>query len=142
VVAEELVWIASADRAYVAAEANAFLVAWLDALPCRVVNRPSPLSLCGPVWGARHWGAAAARARVAWADRDGRDVHEVVVVGDDCIGARSPADETAARALAREARVELLGVSFAGDCACAATTRPPLEDERVRRALLERLLHG
>jgi hypothetical protein len=140
VIAEELAWIAAADRAYVAAEANAFLVAWLDALPCRVVNRPTPLSLCGPMWGASHWAAAAARAGVAWADRDGDSVHDVVVVGDACVGARSTAEEDEARALARAARLELLGVSFAGERPCAATTRPPLDGERVRRLLLERLL--
>lgn len=142
VLAEELVWIAPEDRVYVAAEANAFLVAWLDALPCLVVNRPTPLSLCGPAWGPLHWAAAAAHAEVPWAERDAREEHEVVVVAGDCVGARSRAEERAARALAQAARVELLGVTFADGRACAATPRPSLADEAVRSALLERLLGG
>ena len=68
VVAEELAWIDPADRSYVAAEANAFLVAWLDAIPCRVVNRPTATSLAGPSWGPLQWAAAAGRAGVRWAE--------------------------------------------------------------------------
>jgi hypothetical protein len=140
VVAEELGWIAAADRAYVAAESNAFLLAWLDALPCRVVNRPTPLSLCGPAWGSRHWAAAASRAGVSWREPDGGDVRDVYVVGARCIGARSAREERAALELARSAGVELLGVSFSGGRACAAAARPPLEREDVRAALLDELL--
>jgi hypothetical protein len=142
VVAEELVWIDRADRAYVAAEVNAFLVAWLDAIPCPVVNRPTTTSLAGPAWGELHWAAAAARAGVAWGRSGDGDAHDVVACGEACIGARSSGDAAAARALAREAGVDLLGVRFDGECACAATPRPSLDDPEVREALLGRLLAG
>ena len=65
VLAEELGRIAADDRSYVAAELNAFLVAWLSALPSRVVNRPTPRSLCGPAWNRVQWQAAAAARRPA-----------------------------------------------------------------------------
>jgi hypothetical protein len=51
----ELLDIAPEEREYVAAEATAFLLAWLDALPCRVVNAPGPLCLCGPGWRREQW---------------------------------------------------------------------------------------
>jgi hypothetical protein len=43
------------DRAYVASEMNAFLLAWVSALKCPVLNRPSPESLCGPEWRLERW---------------------------------------------------------------------------------------
>jgi hypothetical protein len=135
VVAEELVWIDPVDRSYMAAEANAFLVAWLHQIPCLVVNRPTATSLCGPAWTPVHWAAAAAGANVAWAPQDRDDSHEVVVVGDRCVGARSPAEGSAACALAHAAGAELLGVRFAKDGACAATPMPPIDDD-VRGLLL------
>jgi hypothetical protein len=139
VLAEELDRLAAEDRDYVAAELNAFLVAWLAALPCPVVNRPTPRSLSGPGWTSLHWRAAAARAGVAWG-ADGGDRHDVVVCGGECVGARSDDEEGAARALAREAGVELLGLSFAGDGVCAATTQPRLDRDEVRGLVLESLL--
>jgi hypothetical protein len=51
----DLVDIAEHDRDYVAAEMHAFLVAWLSALGGRVVNRPTPRSLLGPLWPAEVW---------------------------------------------------------------------------------------
>ena len=57
----ELPHIAPVDRAYVAAELNAFLLAWLADLPCRVINRPTPLCLSGPGWRPEQWIHAAAR---------------------------------------------------------------------------------
>ena len=140
VVEEELVWIDPADRAYVAAEANAFLVAWLDAIPCPVVNRPTPTSLDGPAWGQLHWAVAAARAGVRWTMDEPSATHDVVVCGEACVGAHSPAEAADSRALAREAGVELLGVQFSERGACAATPRPGLEDAEVRAALLDHLL--
>lgn len=142
VVAEELAWIDPADRTYLAAEMNAFLVAWLHALPCTVLNRPTPTSLAGPVWGPLHWAAAAARAEVPWAaDADGA-THDVVVCGEICVGAASPAEEASARMLARAAAVELLGVRFSARGACAATPTPRLEDDDVREAVLHHLVPG
>lgn len=52
--------IVTADRAYVASEMRAFLLAWLDALPCRMLNRPTPVSLIGCGWHPEQWALAAA----------------------------------------------------------------------------------
>ena len=142
VVAQELAWIDPADRTYLAAEMNAFLVAWLHALPCAVVNRPTTTCLAGPAWGPLEWAAAAARADVPWApDVDGV-THEAVVCGETCLGAASPAEAAAARRLARAADVELLGVRFTAGGACSATPNPRLEDDDVREALLRHLVPG
>jgi hypothetical protein len=142
VVAQELAWIDPADRNYLAAEMNAFLVAWLHALPCAVVNRPTTTSLAGPAWGPLEWAAAAARADVPWdPDVDGA-THDAVVCGQTCIGAASPAEAAAACRLARAANVELLGVRFSARAACAATPTPRLDDDDVRRALLCHLMAG
>jgi hypothetical protein len=56
---EELIHVVPADRRYVAAEMNAFLLAWLTALPRPVVNRPSTTSLLGPHWRREQWVRAA-----------------------------------------------------------------------------------
>src|SRR5207248_5485047 len=45
---DELPQIIASDREYVAAEMSAFLRAWLAALPCPVINRPTPTALAGP----------------------------------------------------------------------------------------------
>jgi hypothetical protein len=138
IVAEELRWIDPADRGYVAREANAFLIAWLHAIPCPVINRPTATSLAGPAWSPLHWAAAAARAGVAWGPRSDDDgVHEVTVCAGACAGARSCEEAARARALADAAGVSLLGVHFAGAHACGATTMPDLSGHEVRDALLE-----
>jgi hypothetical protein len=46
----DLEHIAEPDRAYVAAEMHAFLLSWLTALRCPVLNRPAPACLAGPAW--------------------------------------------------------------------------------------------
>lgn len=58
----ELPHIAPDERAYVACEMTAFLVAWLSSLPCRVLNRPTPLNLAGPSWRPEQWSRAAVHA--------------------------------------------------------------------------------
>jgi hypothetical protein len=140
VLAEELTWIDVGDRAYVAAETNAFLVAWLSALTCPVVNQPTPASLCGPAWGRSHWAMAAARAGLKWAEESDDDLHDVFIAGEDCIGARSKTEAAGARALALFAQVELLGVRFVKKGVCGATARPRLDDQDVRAALLKHLV--
>jgi hypothetical protein len=40
----------SSHRKYVAAEFNAFLLAWLSAQSCPVLNRPTASCLSGPNW--------------------------------------------------------------------------------------------
>jgi hypothetical protein len=58
----ELVHIVIEDRAYVAAEMSAFLIAWLTELPCPVYNRPSAMCISGPGWQPAQWIYAAAAA--------------------------------------------------------------------------------
>jgi uncharacterized protein (DUF433 family) len=140
VLAEELGRIDPGDRIYVAAETNAFLVAWLSALPCAVVNRPTPRSLCGPAWDALHWRAAAARVGAAWSEtEDATEAHEVVVCGKGCLFARRAREAAIARALAREAGAELLGVRFQGERVSSVTVAPCLADGEVRARLLAHL---
>lgn len=57
----ELQHIATEDRGYVAAEMNAFLLAWLSELPCRVVNPPTATCLGGPGWRRAQWTHLASR---------------------------------------------------------------------------------
>lgn len=143
VVAEELRWIASGDRAYVAAEINAFLVAWLDALPvaCTVLNRPTATALCGPGWSQRQWQLAAAHAGVAWAPMRNRDEGEEVLF---CAGAThgrvSDARLLAGRALSDASGARLLALRFVGDRVAAVTSRPSLAGDDVAGIVLAHLL--
>ena len=50
------------DRRYVAAEMQAFLVAWLTEIPCPVLNAPTPISLAGPGWTSHRWTSLATEA--------------------------------------------------------------------------------
>jgi len=137
VMPEELKQIAREDRAYVAAETNAFLVAWLSALPCPVVNRPAANSLCGPAWDRLHWEVACARHRIEWAaGADTTEVTDVVLCGNDALFAKTARQARAATLLATEAKVELLGVRFRGDAVAGVTVAPPLANTSVREALL------
>jgi hypothetical protein len=141
VLAEELGRIHPADRPYVAAETNAFLVAWLHALRCRVVNRPTATSLCGPAWDKVHWQSAAGRIGVRWSDSaDASDAHEVVVCGRQCLFARDGEEAAMAAALSREAGTELLGVRFQRGKVSSVTVAPPLADAEVRACLLDHLV--
>jgi hypothetical protein len=135
----ELPGIVPEERAYVAAEMMAYLVAWLSSLPCRVLNRPSPLNLTGPSWHPEQWLREAKRAglptrrahRVAACFTDSAasrlpptaslDVAElpmsITVVGERCFGdsGEGPIDrrvEGGLRRLAAAARVELMTASF------------------------------
>jgi hypothetical protein len=140
VLSEELAWLDPGDRQYVAAETNAFLVAWLSSLPCPVVNRPTPTSLCGPAWDVLHWRSAASGAGVDWAEpEDSSTVHRVVMCGERCFFAATGRQEEIAHALAHAADVDLLAVSFRGDHVCAASVAPPLHHPEIRKHLLGHL---
>lgn len=60
----ELLGIRRRDRRYVSAELFAFLVWWLRALPCPVLNRPTPGCLNGPSWSEAQWANACRRAAI------------------------------------------------------------------------------
>jgi hypothetical protein len=159
VLQQELNYIAPADREFVAAEMNAFLVAWLTRLECRVLNRPRGTALCGPGWRPQQWALAAARigmqpASIQWKTPPrskparGRDSVpaplEIVVVGDRCFGNASEGEATDARRLAAAAGVGLLGVWLApakrGSRFIAATPLPGLSNAGVADAICEYLL--
>jgi hypothetical protein len=152
---EELVYVAPADRAYVSAEMSSFLVSWLSALQCPVLNRPVPSSLAGPSWGPEQWAALAAvagmrvqplRRSVRW----GTDVAlrppalgstSLTIVGKRCFGEAHPALRTQARRLADFAQVDLAGVHFSSgdeDAHFAGVNLfPPIVDVDVAGAVLE-----
>lgn len=143
VLAEELTSLTPSDRSYAAAETNAFLVAWLTSLRCRVVNRPTTTSLCGPAWDAIHWRSAAAAAGVDWVtENDDSAIERVVVCGTQCFFATTGKQKAAARALAHAAGVDLLSVSFRGDRPCGACVVPPLDHPEVREFLVSHLLEA
>jgi len=126
----ELSHIVPEDRAYMASEMTAFLIAWLTRLSCPVLNRPTPTSLLGPSWRPEEWVHAAARAGIPV-----RPIHRrvllsarpepsapaspseppscaVTVVGDRWFGPVDPALAARARRLADIARVDLLTAYF------------------------------
>jgi hypothetical protein len=150
---DELVHLEAEDRAYVAAETTAFLLAWLTALPCRVVNRPSPLSLLGPRWRREEWVRAAVhlgipavptRRSVGTVEEpgpeDGARPAPAVVVGDGWFGDVAPELGERALRLARHAGVDLLEAWFDDpeergrllDATPAATLRDPAVVDAVR----------
>jgi hypothetical protein len=103
--------VRAADRAYVAGEMTAFLCAWLDALDCPLINRPTPACLCGPAWGPDRWRHAAKAAGLATAEGTGPGV---VVVGRHVFGSEHPAQAAVARTLARANGLALLRVTLTG----------------------------
>jgi hypothetical protein len=131
---DDLPHIAPVDRAYVAAEMTAFLLAWLAALECPRINRPTAQCLSGPAWSQETWVRTAARIGLPTealrrhvrlsqepgsnpsVDADGVAAHgaSVTVVGRRCIGAVDRNLKRAARALADAAGTELLFVRFSG----------------------------
>jgi hypothetical protein len=149
VLPDELPHIAPEDRAYVAVETTAFLIAFLAALPCRVLNRPSVGSLCGPAWHPEQWICTAARAGIpvracqrtarpgAWPDRPQEPVVAQLLAIEGRIFAdpalASAGDEPAAwaRTLARAAPAHLLGLGFVrrggGFALATVDTMPGLE---------------
>jgi hypothetical protein len=140
VAAEELPWIALDDRHYVGAEINAFLVAWLSALPCPVLNRPTATSLCGPAWSQTYWQVAATRAGIAWSDSVGREaVQEAVFCGRLHHGVASKEQMRLGARLTTVSGADLLGVRFAHNKVAAVTLQPSLADQRARDIVLTHL---
>lgn len=120
------------DQDYVQQEMIAFFLSWLHALPCPVINRPTPQGLCGQwrpesewVWLAQEAGLPVAPFRQSSFDRvdelkgekrlvsPGAAIQTVMVIGDDVAGAPAPEPVTeGCRRLARSAGTDLLGVEF------------------------------
>jgi hypothetical protein len=146
--AEMLAHIATDDRDYVAAEMTAFLIAFVSALPCRMLNRPSAGSLCGPAWRPEQWIRAATRAGIpvrprrrnvrlnAPAEPEAEVSTELTVIGDIVFGAaEAPHLSGWARLLAQAAGVGLLSLGFtqqAGGFALARVNPLPELDTSER----------
>lgn len=149
VVEAEVPHIVPADRAYVAAEMTAFLLAWLSGLTCPVVNRPTPGCLAGPAWQRERWVREATRLGVptksAITPRGGACEVEpsgfaVTVVGGSCVGAIHPTLGDYARRLAARAGADLLRVWFSGpepnDPLIGADPWPDVAEGRIADAVL------
>ena len=111
----DLPYVHPADRPYAAAELDAFLLAWLDACPAPVLNRPRPGCLNGPGWSPLRWVAQAHAVglRTQSALRPGSV--RVTVVGGRVVGAPIADDlRDGALRLAASAATPLLTVVFEG----------------------------
>ena len=152
---QDLPHIVASDRPYVAAEMTAFLLAWLSALECPVINRPTPQCLCGPAWGREKWANLAMSLGIPTAPalrrvrREGEDGSAgdgdpaqgavISVVGRDTSGQGDIALGQRALALAEAASVDLLAVQFDGHERDAklviATPHLDLADSRIAEAV-------
>jgi len=150
----ELLGIVPADRQYVAAEATAFLIAWLASRKCPVFNRATATSLSGPNFRPEQWvrlawtigipASAVARhvpAQEAVAQAPRRVPVAVTVVDDRCLGEVDASLHEAARCLARASGMTLCDFLFDGPDGDAkfltANPWPDLSRAEVREALLE-----
>lgn len=150
---ELLTFYAEEEREYQAGELHAWLSFFLSSLRCRVVNRPTPVSLTGPALTALSWTRISRAAGIAAAPltAESSDVRaalrEPMPDGDDvvCVGGRvvSPAgspSEAAALRLAEAAGVVYLRAWFDRDSRLlGATSVPDLRPESTRRALADYL---
>ena len=148
----DLPQIAPDDRAYVAAEMNAFLLAWLTELRCPVVNRPTPQCLSGPPWRQEQWVLAARRLGIparpvvrretdgVTAAADIEPEHAVTIVGRRHFGADDDLSIERAHALADAAGAQLLTIAFDGGGHDArfvsASLWPDFGDFRIADAVL------
>lgn len=126
-----------ADQEYVQQELIAFFLSWLNALPCPVVNRPTPQGLCGRWRSESEWVCLAQRAGLPVApyrqssyDRidemrgekrlvaPGASTRTIVVTGGTVTGASVPDDlKEACLRFAKEAATDLIGLDFADGAA-------------------------
>jgi hypothetical protein len=152
---QELIEVTPQDRSYVAAEINAFLVAWLSALPIPVLNRATPACLSGPNWRHEQWVYAAAKAGIpitparrsvpgipysALAPASDPPI-VITVVGKKCVGPPDSILRAFARKLAIASSTELLSVRFSGRSRHAtflsASTVPDVASKEIEGAVLE-----
>lgn len=116
----DLPHIVPADREYVANEMRAFLLAWLETLPCRMLNRPTAASLTGCGWSAERWHLAAAALGIPTVpmtglpgDRPGEDqTVAVTYVGGHTLDAPSSRVSAWVRRLASAAQTGTLVARF------------------------------
>lgn len=139
------------DRPYMAAELNSFLLEWLMAQYCPVLNRPSLSCLAGPDWRPDQWIHAAAglgipvrtrhRNTNESSQRGTERTVEVISVCDRCFGCSDPQLQSYVRRLAGAAGTELLCARFSaadGDL-ISAHPWPELSDPAVLATVRKRL---
>jgi hypothetical protein len=148
---EELQKIQSAHRQYVAAELNAFLLAWLTARSCPVLNQPTACCLAGPNWRPEQWTQAAARLGIPAQTRrhvpnekavpNASETLEVIAVGERCFGYDDSILRDRALKLAQAAAVDLLSVQFSADRGrfLSASVWPSFTNPTVLQAVRQRL---
>ena len=136
ILADELTGVHEEDRFYIAAEMNAFLVAWLASLRCPVINRPTGTCLCGPSWTDEHWKIAVIRAGGRWIDSKEAS-GMAYVIGSQCINAPKSRIGNVLLRVAAAAEVHFLGASYTDDGITGIKALPPTSSETVRAALLE-----
>lgn len=147
---KDLPHIIESDRSYVAAEMHAFMLAFLDALPCPLLNRPSPACLSGPALRFVQWQeharalAIPVAPKLAQDDRslaEGDSIVDVTVIGDQALGTNDARLAQWSRALAARVGATYLGLRFHGQDEAyhfvGADTFPRLEIPSIRAALLE-----
>lgn len=153
--------IVPADRAYVAAEMNAFLLSWLIELPCPVLNRPTPTCLSGPYWRQEKWVHIAAQLGipVTLVHRQSAlrttppglpelpmESVTVTIVGQRHCGFVDPTLVKQARWLADVAGVDVLSVQFSGSkpgsCFVSASLWPNIAADDVADTLLTYIQKG
>lgn len=141
------------EREYQAAELHAWLTFFLSSLRCRVVNRPTAVSLTGPALTPLAWRRLAASAGVpsapvALSSRElARSIRSPAAEGEEvvCVGGRAvdpegtPAEEHAER-LARSTELAYLRTWFDDESRLVgAASVPELRPVATRRALAEYL---
>jgi hypothetical protein len=156
--------IQPADRAYVASEMTALLLAWLSELPVPVINRPTATCLCGPLWSQERWlhMAAGLGIPVVTARRQVRQPGSAsptappqgptpgqkasircTMVDGVCLGAPTPQCEKIAVRLAEHAACRLLSVCFQqddpGHAVAGVDIWPDITNPPVAGALLSAL---
>jgi hypothetical protein len=135
---EELSKFRREDRPYVAAELNAFLLAWLTSLRCPVLNRATACCLAGPNWRPEQWHNAAHQLGMASGPEAG-ETTAVTLAGGEYFG--DPSYQRNTVALAHASCVELLTVRYGAKDGTfvSANCWPPLTDPAVLDAVRMRL---
>jgi hypothetical protein len=145
VMAHELDHIVSTDRDFVAAEMQAFLLAWLTSLRCPVVNRPTPACLAGPAWGPERWIHEAVKLGIPAAEIDRNTVDDFVpphggqmltVIGRTVLGTDNERFQADAIRLARAADATVLTVYLQDDKLQGASPWIDITDRLVVQALM------
>jgi hypothetical protein len=144
---EDLDHIVPSDRAYVAAEMTAFMLAWLSGLACPVLNRPTAQSLGGPAFPDERWvhfasgiGIPIVPVRRGSFKTNATAMNEpgceLTVVGNACFGDGDRTLMNRARRLAMMSGTDLLSVRFSGSKLVSASSWPDVCSPEFADAVL------